>query len=67
MVVGKNRSDGRPAIRGHVLAVIKEIGYWPGLIARSMRAQKTHAIGCVATDISQSVAAAMISGAEETT
>lgn len=54
-----------PAIRDHVRAVIAELGYEPDLIARSMRAQKTHVLGCVVTDISQPVAAAMIAGASE--
>jgi LacI family transcriptional regulator len=54
-----------PAIRDHVLSVIGELGYQPDLIARSMRAQKTHVLGCIVTDISQPVAAAMIAGASE--
>lgn len=54
-----------PAIRDHVLSVIGELGYQPDLIARSMRAQRTHVLGCVVTDISQPVASAMIAGASE--
>lgn len=54
-----------PAIRDHVLSVIGELGYQPNLIARSMRAQKTHVLGCIVTDISQPVAAAMVAGASE--
>ena len=54
-----------PALRDHVRAVIAEIGYQPDLVARSMRAQKTHVLGCIVTDISQPVAAAMIAGAAE--
>ena len=52
-------------LRRHVLQVIKEIGYTPNQLARSMRSNRSLAIGCVVTDLNQPIAAAMISGAEQ--
>lgn len=54
-----------PELRDHVEAVIEELGYRPNVIARTMRTQRTQAIGIVVTDITQPVAARLVSAASE--
>jgi LacI family transcriptional regulator len=53
-----------PAVRDAVLAVIGRLGYRRNASARSMRSRRTHAIGCVVTDVSLAIAADLVSAAE---
>lgn len=55
-----------PELRDHVQSVIRELGYLPNAIARTMRTNRTEVIGIIVTDIRQSVAAQMIAAAAET-
>jgi LacI family fructose operon transcriptional repressor len=41
----------RTEVREHVLAVVKELNYRPNRVARSLRAQKSNAIGLIVSDI----------------
>lgn len=54
-----------PELRAHVMKVIDELGYRPNASARTMRTNKTQAIGIIVTDIAQPVAAQLIAAAAE--
>lgn len=54
-----------PELRGHVEAVIRELGYRPNASARTMRTQRTQAIGIIVTDLRQPVAASLVAAASE--
>ena len=53
-----------PQLRQDVFKAIEELGYRRNTVARSMRLGKTHAVGCIVTDIRQPIAAEMIAAAE---
>jgi LacI family transcriptional regulator len=55
-----------PQLRADVFKAVKELGYHRNSVARSMRLGKTHAVGCLVTDIRQPIAAEMIAAAETT-
>lgn len=55
-----------PQSRDQVLRAIEDLGYRPNSVARSMRLGKSHAVGCLVTDIRQPIAAEMIAAAENT-
>lgn len=54
-----------PELRAHVMKVIEDLGYRPNASARTMRTNKTQAIGIIVTDIAQPVAARLIAAAAE--
>lgn len=54
-----------PEVREKVLAAMRRLNYEPNVLARSMRAGNTHAIGCIVSDVVQLTAAQMITGAEQ--
>ncbi|PUA18423.1 LacI family DNA-binding transcriptional regulator [Glaciimonas sp. PCH181] len=60
-----NNSTVLPATRERVLQAIKTLGFQPNSVAQSMRQGSTRAVGCMVTDVSQAVAAQMLSGAEQ--
>jgi len=51
-------------LRQDVFKAIEELGYRRNTVARSMRLGKTHAVGCIVTDIRQPIAAEMVAAAE---
>jgi len=53
-----------PQLRDQVFRAVQELGYRPNSVARSMRLGKSHAVGCLVTDIRQPIAAEMIAAAE---
>lgn len=55
-----------PQLRDQVFRAVQELGYHPNSVARSMRLGKSHAVGCLVTDIRQPIAAEMIAAAETT-
>lgn len=48
--------------RTKIETVIKELRYRPNNIARSMKAEKTHTIGCVVADIANPVSSILVKG-----
>lgn len=54
-----------PDLRAHVLKVINDLGYRPNTVARTMRTNRTEAVGIVVTDIRQPIAAEMIAAATD--
>lgn len=54
-----------PDLRAHVLKVIDDLGYRPNTVARTMRTNRTEAVGIVVTDIRQPIAAEMIAAATD--
>ncbi|HSV54990.1 MAG TPA: LacI family DNA-binding transcriptional regulator [Burkholderiaceae bacterium] len=54
-----------PQVRERVLAAMRELNYEPNVLARSMRAGSTRAVGCIVSDVVQMTAAQMLNGAEE--
>lgn len=54
-----------PQVRERVQAAMRELNYEPNVLARSMRAGSTRAVGCVVSDVVQLTAAQMLNGAEE--
>lgn len=54
-----------PQVRERVLAAMRELNYEPNVVARSMRAGSTRAVGCIVSDVVQLTAAQMLNGAEE--
>lgn len=59
-----NNNTVLPKTRDRVLRAIQELGFQPNSLAQSMRQGATRAVGCIVSDVSQSVAAAMVGGAE---
>lgn len=55
-----------PHLREQVFRAVQDLGYHPNSVARSMRLGKSHAVGCLVTDIRQPIAAEMIASAEST-
>ncbi len=55
----------RAALREKVQSAIKELGYAPNAVARSMRIQSTHTIGCVIREINLSALAAFVRAAHD--
>lgn len=55
-----------PHLRERVFKAVEELGYQPNSVARTMRLGKSHAVGCLVTDIRQPIAAEMIAAAENT-
>lgn len=53
-------------LRGRVNRAIKELGYRPNLIARSLKQQRTNTLGIVVSDITNPFFPELIRGAEET-
>ncbi len=54
-----------PELRAHVLKVIDDLGYRPNTVARTMRTNRTEAVGIVVTDIRQPIAAEMVAAATD--
>jgi len=52
-------------VRERVLAAMRDLNYEPNVLARSMRAGTTRAVGCIVSDVMQITAAQMLNGAEE--
>ncbi len=55
----------RAETRDHVLAVIRELGYRPNGVARSLTLKRTHTIGLLVSDISNPFYADVILGVED--
>jgi LacI family transcriptional regulator len=54
-----------PARRELVLAAIRDLGYQPSDVARSLKLRRTHMIGLVVSDITNPFFAQLVRGAEE--
>lgn len=52
-------------VRAKVLAAMRQLDYEPNVVARSMRAGSTRAVGCLVSDVMQMTAAQMLNGAEQ--
>lgn len=63
-IINEN-STVSPELRAHVEGVIQELGYRPNVTARTMRTQRTQAIGIIVTDLRQPVAAGLVAAASE--
>lgn len=63
-VINNNESVGRP-LRDRVLNAARSLGYEPDAVAQSMRTQTTHAVGCMISDVSNPLFAAIVGAAEE--
>jgi len=61
-----NDKSVSPAAEQRIRAAIKELGYSPNRIARSLRSQKTMTLGMVIPDITNPFFPAVVSGVEET-
>ncbi len=61
-----NDKSVSPAAEARIRAAIKELGYSPNRVARSLRAQKTMTLGMVIPDITNPFFPAVVSGVEET-
>jgi LacI family transcriptional regulator len=61
-----NNSTVMPEVREKVLEAMRALKWEPSVVARSMRAGTTHAVGCIVSDVVQLTAAQMITGAEQT-
>lgn len=57
-------ADVSEELRGRVLQAVKELGYQPNLLARSLRSGSTRTIGCLIRDIANPLFADVVKGAE---
>jgi LacI family transcriptional regulator len=62
--VVNNRGNVTPETREKVLRVIREMGYLPNAVAKSLRSQKTMALGVIVPEINHSYYAEIIKGIE---
>ncbi len=58
--------DVSPLMRERVLAAVEELGYRPDMLAQSLRRRETMSVGFVVGDISNSLFAEILKGAETT-
>lgn len=54
-----------PELRKHVETVIEQLGYRPNPTARTLRTNRTNAIGIIVTDLRQPIAARLVAAASE--
>ncbi len=60
-----NNQTVRPKLRERVLGAARALGYEPDAVAQSMRSQTTRAVGCMVSDVSNPLFAAIVGAAEE--
>jgi LacI family fructose operon transcriptional repressor len=56
----------RPEVRERVMATVERLGYWPNLVARSLRSQQSSTIGLIVSDISNPFFTAISRAVEDT-
>lgn len=61
-----NEKPVSPSAEQRIRAAIKELGYSPNRVARSLRSQKTMTLGMIIPDITNPFFPAVVSGVEET-
>jgi len=59
-----NKGEVSPEVRTRVQAAIKELGYRPNAIARSMVRGRTHTLGCISPNLTDYTFACLVEGAK---
>ncbi|UCE31241.1 MAG: substrate-binding domain-containing protein [Burkholderiales bacterium] len=63
-VINKNQTV-RPELRERVLGAARALGYEPDVVAQSLRSQATRAVGCMVSEVSNPLFAAIVAAAEQ--